>query len=103
MIHEWKGLDEFYIMKSHKLDFLEKKHAYFSVSAIMFCKHCLAYTVHIDWCYHAVHKHSSRSRHISVLTTCTYMFRQVCTIEPSFFKTDIGDASSSLRGSTSSL
>ena len=31
------------------------------------------------------------------------MFRQVCTIEPSFFKTTWGDASSALRGSTSSF
>ena len=26
-------------------------------------------------------------KHISVLTSCTYMFRQVCIIEPSFFNT----------------
>ena len=28
--------------------------------------------------------------YISVLTSCTFMFRQVCTIEPSFFKTTSG-------------
>ena len=39
----------------------------------MFCNKFLAYTVHIDWCYHSIHKHSSRSQHLSVLTTCTYM------------------------------
>ena len=33
----------------------------------------------------AIHKHSCRSQHISVLTTSTFMLRQVCTIEPSFF------------------
>ena len=27
---------------------------------------------------------------ISVLTTCTFMFQQVCTIEPSFFNTTSG-------------
>ena len=31
-----------------------------------------------------------RSQHISVLTTCTFMFRQLGTIEPSFFKTTSG-------------
>ena len=46
---------------------------YVSVSAAMFCKQILAYTVHIDWCNHAIHKHTSRSLHISVLTTCSYM------------------------------
>ena len=35
--------------------------------------------------FHAIHKHSSRSQHISVLTTCTFMFQQVCIIEPSFW------------------
>ena len=29
-------------------------------------------------------------KHISVLTTCTYMFRQVCIIEPLFFNTASG-------------
>ena len=33
------------------------------VSAVMFCKQFLAYTVHIDWCYHSIHKHTSRSQH----------------------------------------
>ena len=28
----------------------------------MFCKQFLAYTVHIDGCYHSIHKHSSRSQ-----------------------------------------
>ena len=32
------------------------------VSAVMFCKQFLAYAVHIDWCYHSIHKHSSRSQ-----------------------------------------
>ena len=48
------------------------------VSAVMFCKQFLAYAVHIDWCYHSIHKHS----------------RQHAPYD------DIGDAS--LRGSTSS-
>ena len=56
----------------------------------MLCKHFLAYTVHIDRCYYIIHKHSCRSQHTSVLTTCTFMFRQICTIEPSFFKTISG-------------
>ena len=33
------------------------------VSAVMFCEQFLAYTVHIDGCYHDIHKHSSRSQH----------------------------------------
>ena len=56
----------------------------------MFCKQFLAYTVHIDWYYNVIHKHSCRSQHISGLTTCTYMFRQVCTMGPSFFNTKSG-------------
>ena len=39
---------------------------------------------------YVIHKHSCMSKHISVLTTCTFMFRQVCTIKPSFFKTTSG-------------
>ena len=35
----------------------------------LFCKQFLFYIVHIDRCYHAIHKHSYRSQHISVLTT----------------------------------
>ena len=38
----------------------------------------------------AIHKHSCRSQHISVLTTCTFMFRQVCIIEPSFINATSG-------------
>ena len=41
--------------------------------SVMFCKQFLAYFVHIDWCYHSIHKHSCRSQHTSVLTTCTYI------------------------------
>ena len=37
--------------------FLKKKHAYLSVSAVMFSKPFLVYTVHIDWFYHAIYKH----------------------------------------------
>ena len=37
---------------------------------------------------HDIHKHLSRSLHIlSELTTCTFMFPQVYSIEPSFFET----------------
>ena len=64
------------------------KNAYLSVSFVMLCKQFL--TVQIDWCYHAINKQSSRFQHLSVLTTCTFMFRQVCIIEPSFFKTTSG-------------
>ena len=32
-------------------------------------------------------KTSQQQQIISVLITCTFMFRQVCTIEPSFFNT----------------
>ena len=55
-----------------KILFYSKKHAYLSVFAVMFCKQFLAYTVHIDGCNHAIHTHSSRSQHISVLTTSTF-------------------------------
>ena len=56
------------------------------VSAVMFCKQFLAYTVLIDGCYHSIHKHTNRSQHA-----------------PSYMITYIGDASLSLRGLTSSL
>ena len=39
---------------------------------------------------YAIHKHSSRSQHISVLTACTFMFRKVWIIEPSSFNTTSG-------------
>ena len=39
---------------------------------------------------YAIHKHSSRSQHISVVTTCTFMLQQVSIIEPSFCKTTSG-------------
>ena len=39
---------------------------------------------------YAIHKHSCRSQHISVLTTCKFMIRKVCTIEPSFFNATSG-------------
>ena len=32
----------------------------------MFCKQFLAYAVHIDWCYHSIHKHSSGSQHAPI-------------------------------------
>ena len=54
------------------------------VSAVMFCKQFLAYAVHIDWCYHSIHKHSQVGLNMHLYD-------------------DIGDASSSLRGSTSSF
>ena len=43
------------------------------------------------------------NQHISVLTTCTFMLRRVCTIELSFFKTTSGMHCHPLEGSTSSL
>ena len=39
---------------------------------------------------YAIQKYSSRFRHISVLTSCTFMFRQVLIIEPSFCNTTSG-------------
>ena len=43
----------------------------------MFYKQFLAYAVHIDWCYHSIHKHSSR-----YILTCSYMM----TSTSSFYK-----------------
>ena len=77
----------FPLMKNKKFDFLKNM---LSVSAVMFCKQFIAYTVHIDWCYHSTYKHSFRSQHISVLTTCTFMFRQFYTIEHILIKTTSG-------------
>ena len=55
-----------------------QKNAYLSVSAVMFCKQFSAYTVHIDWCYHAIQKHSSRSLDIAICVN--YMHIYVPTI-----------------------
>ena len=66
-----------------------RKNAQLSVSAVMFCKQFLAYAVHIDWCYHSIHKHSSRFQHI-IYVNFMHLYD------------DIGDASSSLCLSTSS-
>ena len=44
----------------------EKSKVWLSVSAVMFCKQFLAYAVHIDCCYHSIHKHSSRSQHAPI-------------------------------------
>ena len=72
-------------MKNQKFDFLN---AYLNITAVIFCKQFLVYTVHmIGLLSYAFYKHSYRSQHISVLTTCTFTFRQVCTIEPSFLNT----------------
>ena len=57
----------------------------------MFCKQFLAYTVHIDRCNNAIHKHSCRSQHNYICNNYMHLYD------------DIGDASSSLLGSTSSL
>ena len=56
------------------------------VSAVIFCKQCLAYTVQIDWCYHAIHKHSSRFQHVSVLIACTYMTTSGGGVHRRFFE-----------------
>ena len=62
-------------MVSHqKLDFIKKKYAYLSISAVMFCKRCLAYTVHIDWRYHAIHKHSCRSQHVAICVNYMHIY-----------------------------
>ena len=68
MIHQWKGLHEYYNMKTQKceLHITKVAKARINVSAVMFCKQCLAYAVHIDWCYHSIHKHSSRSQHAPI-------------------------------------
>ena len=50
MIHEWKGLHEYYTMETQKNKIiLLKEHTYLRVSAAMFCKQFLVYAVHIDW------------------------------------------------------
>ena len=63
-MHEWKGLHEFSIMISKIFCFIKKKCS--TVSAVMFYKQFLAYTLHIDCCYHSIHKHSSRSQHAPI-------------------------------------
>ena len=36
--------------------FLKKCLWYLSISAVMFCKQCLSYIVHIDWCNNPIRK-----------------------------------------------
>ena len=78
-------------MESKNFDFLKNKYGYLSVSAVMFCNNLqLILCTLIGLLSHAIHQHYRRSQHISVLTACTFVFGQVCTIEPSFFKTTSG-------------
>ena len=51
-------------METQKFIYLKKMLTL--VSDVMFCKQFLAYAVHIDWCYHSIHKHSSRSQHAPI-------------------------------------
>ena len=77
----------------------KKLNTYLSVSAVVFCKQFLAYIDSAHWLVlHAFYKHSNKSQHISVLTTCTFMFRQVCIIEPSYFMTTSGMHSRPFEG-----
>ena len=61
-------------METQKFELKKILTLFLSVPAVMFCKQFLSYAVHIDWCNHGMRKHSCRSQHISVLTTCTFMF-----------------------------
>ena len=45
---------------------------YLNVS-VMFCKQFLAYTVHIDWCYHSINKHLCRFQHIYIYICVNFM------------------------------
>ena len=74
-------------MGTQKINCRFKKNAYLSVSAVMFCKQFLLMLwTSIGLLSYAIHRQSCRSEHIiSVLTTCTFMFPQVCIIEHSFF------------------
>ena len=67
-MHEWKGFHKFSIIRSHKFNFIKKRIAMInsSVSAVVFYKQFLAYTVHIDWCYRSIDKDSCRTRHIPI-------------------------------------
>ena len=54
----------------------------------MVCKQFLAYAVQIDWCYHSIHKHSSRSQHAPIYMMTSGMHRRpfegrhlVCILE----------------------
>ena len=83
---EWK-IQNFYAISKMVLNLififcLFKKNAYLSVSAVMFCKQFLAYAVDIDGSAFLCNPLTFIG--ISVLTPCTFMFRQVCIIEPSF-------------------
>ena len=49
------------------IELIKEAKARIKVSAVMFCKRFLAYAVHIDWCYHSIHKHTSKSQHAPIL------------------------------------
>ena len=51
--------------------YFKKKRTQLSVSAVMFCKQYLVYTVLIDWCYHSIHEHSNRSQ-VSTYISANY-------------------------------
>ena len=67
-------------METQKIMFF-LRNTYLCVSAVMFCKKKIAYAVHIDCCYHSINIQAGLNMHLY---------------------DDIGDASSSLRVSTSS-
>ena len=55
VIDTWIERFLYYSVDSQNFDFLLKITWLASwVSAVMFCKQFLAYTVHIDWCYHSI-------------------------------------------------
>ena len=54
-------------MRRQRFEF-KISHAYQRLFAYVFCKQFLAYTVHIDWCHRATHKHLIRSQHTSILS-----------------------------------
>ena len=62
------------VVSTKKNDFLKKKHAYRSVLFSLYCAHWLVLSFYPQ--------HTCRSQHISVLTTCTFIFRRVCTVQP---------------------
>ena len=55
-------------METHKCEFhlIKVAKGRIKVSAVMFCIQFLAYIVHIDWCYHSIHKHTNRSQHAPI-------------------------------------
>ena len=92
LVHDWRGFHEYLLQHGNPKNLLSFK----KMLTLVFLLPCFVNNFYLMLCIlislfsYAIHKYSSRSQHISVLTICTFIFWQFCTIEPSFFNATSG-------------